>query len=108
MSLEFTGELTEEGYSVTECVGGSMGLSEEELGLRYQVRGCACVRASTLICGVQSFCDPRLNFEQSLGEWTVQGRRAADDGWADVAFLVCDYLKKGRTTVLYRELGGPM
>lgn len=38
MSLEFTGELTDEGYSVTECVGGSMELSEEELGLRYQVR----------------------------------------------------------------------
>lgn len=39
MSLEFTGELTDEGYSVTECVGGSMELGEEELGLRYQVRG---------------------------------------------------------------------
>jgi len=38
VSLEFTGELTDEGYSVTECVGGSMELSEEELGLRYQVR----------------------------------------------------------------------
>ena len=37
MSLEFTGELNEEGYSVTECLGGSMELSEEELGLRYQV-----------------------------------------------------------------------
>lgn len=36
---------------MTECVGGSMQMSEEELGLRYQ-----------------SFCDPRLNFEQSLGE----------------------------------------
>lgn len=29
-----------------------MELAEEELGLRYQ-----------------SFCDPRLNFEQSLGEF---------------------------------------
>ena len=38
VSLEFTGELNEEGYSVTECLGGSMELSEEELGLRYQVR----------------------------------------------------------------------
>lgn len=37
VSLEFTGELNEEGFSVTECVGGSMELSEEELGLRYQV-----------------------------------------------------------------------
>ena len=38
VSLEFTGEFNEEGYSVTECLGGSMELSEEELGLRYQVR----------------------------------------------------------------------
>lgn len=38
VSLEFTGELTEEGFSVTECLGGSMGLGEEQLGLRYQVR----------------------------------------------------------------------
>lgn len=50
MSLEFTGEVDEDGFSVTECLGGSMELTEEELGLRYQ-----------------SFCDPRLNFEQSLG-----------------------------------------
>jgi 3-deoxy-7-phosphoheptulonate synthase len=38
VSLEFTGELNEEGFSVTECVGGSMELSEEQLELRYQVR----------------------------------------------------------------------
>jgi 3-deoxy-7-phosphoheptulonate synthase len=38
VSLEFTGELNDEGFSVTECVGGSMELSEQELGLRYQVR----------------------------------------------------------------------
>jgi len=38
VSLEFTGELNDEGFSVTECLGGSMELSEEELGLRYQVR----------------------------------------------------------------------
>ena len=50
VSLEFTGELSDDGFSVTECLGGSMELTEEELGLRYQ-----------------SFCDPRLNFEQSLG-----------------------------------------
>ena len=37
VSLEFTGEFNEEGYSVTECLGGSMELTEEELGLRYQV-----------------------------------------------------------------------
>lgn len=29
--------MSEEGFSVTECVGGSMELTEEELGLRYQV-----------------------------------------------------------------------
>jgi 3-deoxy-D-arabino-heptulosonate 7-phosphate (DAHP) synthase class II len=39
VSLEFTGELNEEGFSVTECLGGSMELSEEQLGLRYQVGG---------------------------------------------------------------------
>ena len=37
VSLEFTGEFNDEGFSVTECLGGSMQLSEEELGLRYQV-----------------------------------------------------------------------
>ncbi|TCD61912.1 hypothetical protein EIP91_007726 [Steccherinum ochraceum] len=80
VSLEFTGELNEEGFSVTECLGGSMELSEEQLGLRYQ-----------------SFCDPRLNFEQSL----------------DVAFLVSNYFKNQRLgstrsekDVLYAELGG--
>ncbi|KDQ51195.1 hypothetical protein JAAARDRAFT_140663 [Jaapia argillacea MUCL 33604] len=80
VSLEFTGELNEEGFSVTECLGGSMGLSEEELGLRYQ-----------------TFCDPRLNFEQSL----------------DVAFLISNHFKKARrgsqsgdSDVLYSELGG--
>ncbi|KAI0301683.1 DAHP synthetase [Multifurca ochricompacta] len=83
VSLEFTGELNEEGYSVTECLGGSMELSEEQLGLRYQ-----------------SFCDPRLNFEQSF----------------DVAFLISNHFKnqqpgtgtrrKGSEDVLYSELGG--
>lgn len=37
VSLEFTGEVNDEGYSVTECVGGSMELNEGQLGLRYQV-----------------------------------------------------------------------
>jgi len=80
VSLEFTGELNDEGFSVTECLGGSMELSEEQLGLRYQ-----------------SFCDPRLNFEQSL----------------DVAFVISNHFKKGRigqervgNDVLYAELGG--
>ncbi|KAE9388676.1 DAHP synthetase [Gymnopus androsaceus JB14] len=75
VSLEFTGELNDEGFSVTECLGGSMELSEEQLGLRYQ-----------------SFCDPRLNFEQSL----------------DVAFLISKYYKNERRgekeDVLFREL----
>jgi len=78
ISLEFTGELNEEGFSVTECVGGSMELGEDELGLRYQ-----------------SFCDPRLNFEQSL----------------DVAFLVSNYFKEARhgttgVNNIYTALGG--
>ncbi|KAG6329561.1 hypothetical protein ID866_9529 [Astraeus odoratus] len=63
VSLEFTGELNDEGFSVTECLGGSMELSEDQLELRYQ-----------------SFCDPRLNFEQSL----------------DLAFLVSNYFKEER------------
>ena len=29
--------MNEDGFSVTECLGGSMGLDESELGLRYQV-----------------------------------------------------------------------
>ncbi|PPQ96054.1 hypothetical protein CVT26_004686 [Gymnopilus dilepis] len=81
VSLEFTGELNDEGYSVTECLGGSMELSEEQLGLRYQ-----------------SFCDPRLNFEQSL----------------DIAFLMSNHFKKERrareggvTDALYREFRQP-
>ncbi|KAI0751180.1 DAHP synthetase [Daedaleopsis nitida] len=80
VSLEFTGELNDDGFSVTECLGGSMMLSEDQLPLRYQ-----------------SFCDPRLNFEQSL----------------DVAFLISDHYKKARSgaktsygDVLYSELGG--
>lgn len=41
--LELTGD------NVTECVGGSMGLGEDQLNLNYE-----------------SYCDPRLNYEQSL------------------------------------------
>jgi len=81
VSLEFTGEFNDEGFSVTECLGGSMELAEEELGLRYQ-----------------SFCDPRLNFEQAL----------------DVAFLISNHFKNERAKghnipgrdVLYSALGG--
>ena len=38
VSLSFTGELNDEGYSVMECLGSSMELGEEELGLWHQVR----------------------------------------------------------------------
>ncbi|EJT98840.1 DAHP synthetase [Dacryopinax primogenitus] len=81
VSLEFTGELNEQGFSVTECLGGSMQLGEEELELRYQ-----------------SYCDPRLNFEQAL----------------DLAFLLSDHYKQARentikpqptTNLLLQELG---
>ncbi|KAF8527428.1 DAHP synthetase [Hysterangium stoloniferum] len=74
VSLEFTGELNDEGFSVTECLGGSMELAEKELGLRYQ-----------------SFCDPRLNFEQSL----------------DLAFLVSNHMKElrqGNTDPKYGDI----
>ena len=68
MSLEFTGELNEQGFSVTECLGGSMELSEGELGLRYQVcRSETALFVWLTIPVSKSFCDPRLNFEQSLG-----------------------------------------
>jgi len=41
--LELTGD------AVTECTGGSQGLVDEDLGLRYE-----------------TFCDPRLNEKQAL------------------------------------------
>lgn len=53
--LELTGDITEDGLSVTECLGGSMRLEEESLGLRFE-----------------SHCDPRLNFEQSLGKHSLR------------------------------------
>ncbi|MCB5944990.1 class II 3-deoxy-7-phosphoheptulonate synthase [Acidocella sp. KAb 2-4] len=55
--LEMTGQ------DVTECVGGARGLSEEDLGERYE-----------------TFCDPRLNAEQSL----------------EVAFFLAEELKSRR------------
>ncbi|CED84371.1 E, aroF, aroG, aroH [Phaffia rhodozyma] len=61
--LELTGEVNEEGFSVTECVGGSMELADKDLSTNYQ-----------------TFCDPRLNYEQSL----------------DVAFLISDHLQAAR------------
>ncbi|WRT63986.1 uncharacterized protein IL334_000913 [Kwoniella shivajii] len=47
--LELTGEVNEEGYSVTECIGGSMQLEDKDLSFNYRTH-----------------CDPRLNFEQGL------------------------------------------
>lgn len=50
--LELTGEVNEEGFSVTECIGGSMELEDKDLSFNYRTH-----------------CDPRLNYEQSLGEY---------------------------------------
>lgn len=36
--LEMTGDVDDSGFSVTECIGGSMNLASSDLGLRYQVR----------------------------------------------------------------------
>lgn len=47
--LELTGEVNEDGFSVTECIGGSMELADKDLSLNYRTH-----------------CDPRLNYEQSL------------------------------------------
>ncbi|KAI0244240.1 hypothetical protein L0F63_006419 [Massospora cicadina] len=55
-------ELT--GDSVTECVGGSMELDHHQLNDNYQ-----------------TYCDPRLNYEQSL----------------DMAFLIARYYQRERT-----------
>ncbi|CAO3663566.1 unnamed protein product [Rhizopus stolonifer] len=54
-------ELT--GDSVTECIGGSMDLTDKDLSSNYQ-----------------TYCDPRLNYEQSL----------------DVAFLIAKYYENER------------
>ncbi len=55
------------GQDVTECVGGARGLSEADLGGRYE-----------------TFCDPRLNAEQSL----------------ELAFLIAEALKARRAARL--------
>ncbi|KAI9637119.1 putative family II 2-keto-3-deoxy-D-arabino-heptulosonate aldolase [Dioszegia hungarica] len=47
--LELTGEVNEDGFSVTECIGGSMELEDKDLSFNYRTH-----------------CDPRLNYEQSL------------------------------------------
>jgi 3-deoxy-7-phosphoheptulonate synthase len=54
------------GQDVTECIGGAHELSEADLGDRYQ-----------------TFCDPRLNAEQSL----------------ELAFLIAEELKARRVVV---------
>ncbi|KAL1929992.1 hypothetical protein VTP01DRAFT_1146 [Rhizomucor pusillus] len=57
-------ELT--GDRVTECIGGSMDLKDADLSTNYQ-----------------TYCDPRLNYEQSL----------------DVAFLIAKYYQKERNNL---------
>ncbi|KNC76817.1 3-deoxy-7-phosphoheptulonate synthase [Sphaeroforma arctica JP610] len=56
-------ELT--GDNVTECTGGSENLKDTDLGTNYE-----------------TFCDPRLNYGQSM----------------DMAFLIADYFNKARAT----------
>ena len=58
--LELTGD------NVTECVGGPQDLAEADLPLRYT-----------------TYCDPRLNYAQSL----------------EIAFLLADYMKQNREAV---------
>jgi 3-deoxy-7-phosphoheptulonate synthase len=52
------------GKNVTECTGGARAISEADLSDRYH-----------------TYCDPRLNADQSL----------------ELAFLVADLLKRGRS-----------
>jgi len=56
------------GQDVTECIGGARGLSESDLGARYE-----------------TFCDPRLNAEQSL----------------ELAFLIAEELKSRRPARIF-------
>jgi hypothetical protein len=65
-------ELT--GENVTECVGGPEKLLEGDLPARYT-----------------TYCDPRLNYAQSM----------------EVAFLVAQYLAQEREEQLSRESGVP-
>ncbi|KAI9142640.1 phospho-2-dehydro-3-deoxyheptonate aldolase, class II [Paraphysoderma sedebokerense] len=58
-------ELT--GDSVTECIGGSMELRDADLPTNYK-----------------TYCDPRLNYEQSL----------------DIAFLIAKYCEKERSGIV--------
>lgn len=72
--LELTGEVNEDGFSVTECIGGSMELEDKDLSFNYRTH-----------------CDPRLNYEQSLGKLAMRGRLMTD-----IAFLLADNLKSRR------------
>jgi 3-deoxy-7-phosphoheptulonate synthase len=64
MHLELTGD------AVTECVGGSEGLEEEDLSLNYT-----------------TYCDPRLNEKQALelAFLVAEHYRTAEDGDEDIA-----------------------
>jgi 3-deoxy-7-phosphoheptulonate synthase len=53
------------GQNVTECTGGARAITDEDLDSRYH-----------------TFCDPRLNADQSI----------------DLAFLLAELLKKERIT----------
>lgn len=80
--LELTGDIDDEGFSVTECLGGSMELGHDQLPLRFE-----------------SYCDPRLNFEQSLGAhpYAIVTRALADYGLiADVAFMLSSQYQAAR------------
>ena len=47
---------------------------------------------------LKSFCDPRLNFEQSLGMlFSVNAVLPGSRDYSDVAFLISKYLKELRT-----------
>lgn len=93
--LELTGEVDEAGESVTECTGGSMELTNNDLEKRYLVSHRKKSKSIDLLliiadhpsCFSQTHCDPRLNAEQSL----------------DVAFLISHALKHQR---LAKRSGG--
>lgn len=63
------------GDSVTECLGGSIHLSEADLSKNYQ-----------------SFCDPRLNYEQSM----------------DMAFLIADIFRGDKGVLSRVNSGGDL
>ena len=63
------------GKNVTECTGGARAISESDLRNRYH-----------------TYCDPRLNAEQSI----------------ELAFMVADLLKAQRLAQPERPCGRPM